>query len=289
MTIPSTARWPCIAAKDSRRAITILNSKIWAGTPISGLSYTGGVTQQTFVYLDKMSSTPLEDGRSGTWALQAYVGSSFANASIKTQYNLIVNPAVTAKIGFHNPVRTLQAGLPLNPSGDINLSALNIEMQDFNGNPTPAASPLQTVQLATYRVASSSYDAYGFSVSTATLPPPPPAAPGFQISTTSVIINMNQWGTTFYYMDTNASENYTVPASSPALIAWVNNVNWSTGTQPVSITPNSIYRIGMLSAPSTLVAGTRPAKPSSLPRRIFTATRRRLPLEISAARPRPSN
>ena len=219
------------------------------GTPISGLSYTGGVTQQSFVYFDRMSSTPLEDGRVGTWALQAYVGSSFSGSNIKTQYNLIVNPAVTAKVGFHNPQRTLQAGLPLNPSGDLRQSAFHIEMQDINSNPTPALSTI-TVQLASYRVASSSFDAYGFSVSTAILPPPPPTAPGFSVSTTSVLISSASYGTTFYYMDTNASENYNTPASSPTLIAWVNGVNWSTGTQAVTIVPNSIYKIGMLSAPA---------------------------------------
>jgi len=34
---------------------------------------------------------------------------SFSNSNIKTSYDLIVNPAVTAKVGFHSPVRTLQA------------------------------------------------------------------------------------------------------------------------------------------------------------------------------------
>src|SRR5262249_33884628 len=112
-----------------------------------------------------------------------------------------------------------------------------------------------TVQLVSYRVVSSSFDAYGFAVSTAILPPPPPFAPGFSASTTSVVINTGFWGTTFYYLDTNANENYNLPASSQSNSAWVNGVAWSTGSQAISIVPSSIYKIGLLTAPSTLTAG----------------------------------
>src|SRR6185437_14813018 len=225
-----------------------------SGVPISGLTFLGGQSDQSFVYFDKMASTPLEDGRTGTWALQTYVGSSFTNSTVQAQDNLIVNPDATAKMAFHNPVRTLQAGLPFNPSGNLSLSNLQVEMQDINGNPTPAVAPV-TVQLAAYRVASSSYDAYGFSASSGILPPPPPQAPGFAAPTTTLQINAAQWGTTFYYFDTRASENYNVPAASPTISAWVDGVNWSTGTQSVAIVPGSIYQLGMLAAPSALIAG----------------------------------
>jgi len=146
------------------------------GTPISGFSYGAAETQKTFVYFDKMTSTPLEDGRTGAWTLQAYVGTTFVNSNIKTQYNLIVNPGITAKLNFHNPIRTLQAGFPLNLTGNLNLSALNVELQDFNGNPTVTPSSV-TVQLATSRLPSSAFDGYGFSVSTAIIGEPPPPAP----------------------------------------------------------------------------------------------------------------
>ncbi|MFA5975390.1 MAG: hypothetical protein WC859_04410 [Elusimicrobiota bacterium] len=226
-----------------------------AGVPITGLTFLGGTSQLNFVYFDKMSSTPLEDGRLGTWTLQAYVGASYSGSTIRTQYNFTVTPDVTAKLGFRNAKRILQAGLPFDLTGNPNLSVLNLQLQDYNGNPTVTASSVTAV-LTTTRNPSSNFDAYGFSVSSAILPPPPPAAPGFQSSTTSVLIDANTWGTTFYYMDTNASENYPTPGSRPLLSAWVNGIFWSTGTQAVTVAPNSIYRISLLSQPAALTAGT---------------------------------
>jgi len=194
------------------------------------VSFLGGDVQQNFIYFDKMSSTPQQDGRSGVWTLRAFVGSDYNASAIKTQHDLIVTADVTAKVGFHNPPRTLQAGLPLNPSGSLSTSTLRVELQDLNGNPTLAASSV-TVSLTAYRVASSSFDAYGFSASSSITSPPPPTSPGFIASTTSVIIPMNSWQTTFYYLDTTASNNYTLPVSSPLIAAWVNGQSWSTGTQ----------------------------------------------------------
>ena len=224
-----------------------------SGNWIGGITFSGVSTVQ-FLYFDRMSSTPSEDGRTGAWTLQAYNSDSFDDSNVRTQWNLVVNPGVTARLGFHNPVRTLQAGLPFNPSGNINLSALNLELQDANQNPTITASTV-TVNLTSYRVASPSYDAYGFSASSAILPSPPPTAPGFVSPSAAVLIASGTWSTTFYYLDTNASENYAVPASSPLLDAWVNGTSWSTGTQTVNVLPGSIYRIGMLNAPGSLTAG----------------------------------
>src|SRR5258708_15246083 len=169
-----------------------------------------------------MSSTPNEDGRSGSRLLQFYQGASYNSSSIKTQYNLVVNPAATGKLGFHNPKRTLNAGLPIGPQGP-NFAAFNVELQDPFGNPTPTASSV-TVQLISYRVPSSTYDATGFSTSTAIVGVAP-APGGFQTSTTSVQVNMAPWGTTFYYLHTNATGNYTLPAASPAVSAFVNGVS----------------------------------------------------------------
>ena len=225
------------------------------GTPISGLTFLGGESTQDFVYFDKMSSTPLEDGRIGTWTLRAFVGSDFTTANVRVSTTILVTPDVTAKLAFHNPARTLQAGLPFNPSGNLSLSTFDVEMQDFFGNPTPALSTM-TVSLVSYRLNSSTYNAYGFSVSSGILPPPPPTAPGFLTPTTTVQINQLNWGTTFYYMDTNASENYAVPSSSPLLSALVFGQTWSTGTQNVSILPGVIYKIGLLNTTPTLTAGT---------------------------------
>src|SRR6185437_4059271 len=106
-----------------------------SGVPISGLTFLGGQSDQSFVYFDKMASTPLEDGRTGTWALQTYVGSSFTNSNIRAEYDLTVNPDVTSNLGFHNAARTHQAGLPFNPTGDLNISVFDVELQDFFGNP----------------------------------------------------------------------------------------------------------------------------------------------------------
>ncbi len=228
------------------------------GVPITNLAFSGGDTQKTFVYFDKMSSTPIEDGRVGTWTLRAYIGGTgYANSNVRTSYDLIVNPDAKAQIAFHNPVRTLVAGTPLSLTGNPNLSYLNLEIQDTYGNPTPVVSTA-TLFLASYRVVSSSYDAYGFSSSTSYFAAPP--APSFVNPITTVTINSGFWGTTFYYLDTNASENYTAPVSSPMLRAFstgtIDGALLSTGTQKVTISPNALYQIGFLSAPSALVAGT---------------------------------
>ena len=71
--------------------------------------------------------------------------------------------------------------------------------------------------------------------------------PSFAASTTSVLITSGTWGTTFYYLDTTASENYSLPASSPMLAAWVQGTSWSTGTQAVSVLAGPIVQVGMIS------------------------------------------
>jgi len=56
------------------------------GTPIGGFSYAATQTRQNFVYYDKMTSTPLEDGRTSSWLLQAFVGATYVGSTIKTQF-----------------------------------------------------------------------------------------------------------------------------------------------------------------------------------------------------------
>jgi len=219
---------------------------------IPGLTFNPGVSQLQILYFDKMSSTPLEDGRTGAWTLRAYQGTDYNATSDRVSTSFIVNPAVTAQVGFHNPVRTLMAGLPLEPGGNPRLSNFNIELQDQFANPT-ATPAVVTVNLYSYRMASSTFDAYGFSASSATLPSVSP--PGFTVSTTSVLITSGTWGTTFYYLDTTASENYSLPISSPMLAAWVQGTSWSTGTQRVSVLAGPIVQVGMVTAPSLLTAG----------------------------------
>src|ERR1019366_8981321 len=149
-------------------------------------------------------------------------------------------------------VRTLVAGWSLEPGGNPNLSYFNIELQDQFTNPTSTSSDV-TVSLYSYRMASSSYNAYGFSTSSDVIASVTP--PGFVVSTTTVLIASGTWATTFYYLDTTASENYPTPALSPLVAAWVEGTFWSTGTQTVSVLPKPISRIGMVSAPTTLTAG----------------------------------
>jgi hypothetical protein len=145
------------------------------------------------------------------------------------------------------------AGMPLEPGGNPNLSNFDIELQDQYTNPT-ATNTVVTVSLASSRQASLAYDAYGFSASSNTMPSLTP--PSFMTPTTSVQISSGTWSTTFSYLDTTASEDYAVPASSPMLAAWVNGTVWSTGTQVVTILPGPIVQVGMVSAPALLTAGT---------------------------------
>jgi hypothetical protein len=220
--------------------------------PVGKITFNPGISQMQILYFDKMSSTPLEDGRTGTWTLRAYQGTNYNATTDRVSTSFTVNPGATAQVGFHNPARTLMAGLPLEPGGNANLSNFNIELQDQFANPTPTPTVV-TANLYSYRMASSTFDAYGFSVSSTTMPSMAP--PSFMVSTTSVLITSGTWGTTFYYLDTTASENYSLPVSSPMLAAWVQGTSYSTGTQSVNILAGPIVQVGMVTAPTLLTAG----------------------------------
>ena len=69
-------------------------------------------------------------------------------------------------------------------------------------------SPLQVDLSVLTRNASRNLDFSGFSASSASVLGTRSTPPSFVLSTTSVLLSAIEYQTTFYYMDTNASQNY---------------------------------------------------------------------------------
>ena len=216
-------------------------------THINTMTFNIGTSQMKYSYFDTMSSVPIgEDNRLGTWQLRVE-GSPLTPAV----YEFVVNPGPTAKLGFHNPKRTMEAGKILYQG---QLSEFNVELWDSFQNPTLATETIP-VMLTSTRTASATNDAYGFvlSSSVASLP--------FIVAnaTTSLTIASGTYITKLYYYDTRSSESYGIlAASAPVICANATTHPWGTGDEYVTIMPTFDLenRIAILSPPENLVAGT---------------------------------
>ncbi|MCX7969931.1 MAG: hypothetical protein N3B10_15770, partial [Armatimonadetes bacterium] len=126
-----------------------------------------------------------------------------------------------------------------------------VELQDRWNNPVRTTYPV-VVLLSSIRQPSRLNDSYSFSLSSRVVGGPAFGVPPvFEVPITSFTIEAGSYFRQFYYLDTNASENYTGATSTyPILIATPlgrkgDGTPWSSGQQSVVIMPDRIRRIGI--------------------------------------------
>ncbi|MEO0223494.1 MAG: hypothetical protein ABIL76_00175, partial [candidate division WOR-3 bacterium] len=212
-------------------------------------------TSVAIIYYDEMSSIPEgEDGRptSGKWTIQAQ---AFGNDPSRwAQFELLVKPDEITKAAFDNPQRRLTAGSPKEYTAigpGPNSLEFEVELQDRWDNPVITTYPV-VVLLSTIRQPSRFNDSYSFSLSSRVVGGPAYGTPPvFETPITSFTIEADSYYKQFYYLDTNASENYGVSQTTyPIIIATPlgqkgDGTPWADALQPVIIMPDRIRRIGV--------------------------------------------
>ncbi|MEN3013788.1 MAG: hypothetical protein ABDH23_04130 [Endomicrobiia bacterium] len=212
-------------------------------------------TSVAIIYYDEMSSIPEnEDGRpqTGKWTIQIQ---AFGNEPARwASFDLLVKPDEITKAAFDNPQRKLTAGSPKEYTSigpGPNSLELEVELQDRWNNPVRTTYPV-VVLLSSIRETSRFNDSYSFSLSSKTTGGPAYGTPPvFEISITSFVIETNEYYKKFYYLDTNASENYSVVGNTyPIVIATPlgkkgDGTPWASAQQSVLIMPDRIRRLGI--------------------------------------------
>ncbi len=212
-------------------------------------------TSVAIIYYDEMSSIPEgEDGRSssGKWTVQAQ---AFGNDPTRwASFELLVKPDEITKAAFDNPQRRLTAGSPKEYTAigpGPNSLEFEVELQDRWNNPVITTYPV-VVLLSTNRQPSRFNDSYSFSLSSRIVGGPGYGTPPvFETPITSFTIDANSYYKQFYYLDTNASENYGVSVTTyPIIIATPlgqkgDGTPWAAARQSVIIMPDRIRRLGV--------------------------------------------
>ena len=225
---------------------------------ISGFTIADGEngSEHPFRYHDRLSSysgvdpatNTGEGGRPGTWTLRATMGSAIVDASVR------VDPGPKVKVGVPNAGVAQAAGTVLTSAGSAN--ALRAWIEDIFGNPVVAAAPTTVSLSSVTRAASAFNDAWGFSASSGTNAGSLTVAPSFQTPANNVTIGLNNYQTTFYYLDTTASEQYSTGGSTIAPVIQV-SIGGLTALQfVVPVGPDVADRVAVSSGVGqTLLAG----------------------------------
>ena len=206
-----------------------------------------GQTNVTFRYHDRVTSysgvspslNTAEGGRPGYWTIEARSG-SLQSAS----HQLRVDPLAISGVVFANPQRTLRAGLTSNSGGIDQL--FYARLCDLFRNPAVATVPVQ-VQLSTFtRQASALGESFSFSSSPVLSGAFPPV---FKSSASFITVPIDQYQTTFYYLDTTASSVYvsSVPTKPIIRVSVPTEPMWAASTQAVTVIPAETFRINVSS------------------------------------------
>ncbi|MBI5884269.1 MAG: hypothetical protein HZB91_14330, partial [Elusimicrobia bacterium] len=245
---------------------------------LSGFSINDGETgeENPFQYHDKMASfsgtdpagNTGEKNRPGYWTIQANGPAGVASAV----HQLRVNPDDSSqlKLGFNSSMDATYGSMNDEYAGQIRgnankLAVFRAQLQDQFQNPIVVTGDQRQVNLSTFVTVSgmewtrapSMYNDYvAFSSATDMVQGTRLTAPYFQSVTTAVFIQVNQYQTTFYYLDTTASNHYENPLSTkPIIELW--SLGVASGTQRVYVRPNRQDRIAISSgAGQALEAGT---------------------------------
>ncbi|MEF3279377.1 MAG: hypothetical protein K6357_00185 [Elusimicrobiota bacterium] len=213
-----------------------------------------GQSQVSFRYHDRVasysgvspSSNTAEGGRPGYWQIEA--------RSVSMQpavYSLRVDPLEVSKISIVNPQRTLVAGKITDYIG--NNQTFEAQLRDMFDNPSVATYPY-TVSFSTYtREESKANDYFAFSLSSQTI--------GYQFvyPTTFTVIDINEYKTNFYYIDTKASNEYSIQLPTKPIMAVkiADKINWEASTQSVKVVPDYTYKMNIRDgAGQTIIAGS---------------------------------
>jgi len=216
-----------------------------------------GQSQVSFRYHDRVasfsgvspSSNTAEGGRPGYWRIEARSG-SLAPAV----YDLETRPLEVSKVSIVNNPRTLVAGKITDYVGTT--QEFEAQLRDMFDNPS-VATYTYTIQFSTFIRESSKYnDYFGFSLSTNT---DLVYSYKFALPTSTAEINSNYYKVKFYYIDTKASDEYSVYLPTKPIISAnvVGKIGWEASTQSVKVVPDYTYQIGFRQGQGqSVVAGT---------------------------------
>jgi hypothetical protein len=187
---------------------------------ITSVLISAGASQASFRYHDRMSSysgpgpssNTYAAGRPGTWTIQIYNGTA-----LLAQHSLRMDPDVPRQINFANPQNSEVVGRTLDYAN--NLASFQAELQDGFTNPSVATQTVTVTLTTTTRMASRVNDYAGFSVSSSALLGSRVSAPGFFAPTSTLTIAIGQYQTTFYYLDTTASNLYASGGGTKPIIS----------------------------------------------------------------------
>ncbi|MFI5345202.1 MAG: hypothetical protein ACHQ51_02395 [Elusimicrobiota bacterium] len=204
-----------------------------------------GVSQASFRYHDRMSSyagvSPATNtgagGRPGTWTIQIY-----ENVTLLASHSLRMDPDIPRQVAFGNPQNSEVAGQTVDFANQS--ASFQAQLQDGFGNPSITTQTV-TVALSTLtRVASRANDYVGFSLSSGAFFGSRVSAPSFYVSTKTVDVPLNRYETTFYFMDTSASNLYASGASTFPVIG-LSAPFLTSAQQPVTVLSDSIDGIAI--------------------------------------------
>jgi hypothetical protein len=216
-----------------------------------------GLSQVSFRYHDRVSSysgvspssNTAEGGRPGYWRIKVVSGN--LQPAI---YDLETRPLDISKVSIVNSQRTLVAGKITDYIG--NTQVFEAQLRDMFDNPS-VATYTYTLQFSSYTRQPSKYnDYFGFSLSSATRTD---ETYKFLNPITTATISVDNYKLNFYYIDTTASDEYSVRIPTKPIIAVsvVGKESWNASTQSVNIVPDYTYQIGFREGTGqSIVAGS---------------------------------
>ncbi|MCK5584239.1 MAG: hypothetical protein KAI33_10620, partial [Elusimicrobiales bacterium] len=224
---------------------------------IGDITIYSGQTQASFRYHDRVasysgvspSSNTAEGERPGYWQIEARSGTMQPAV-----HQLRTDPYEIAKVSFKNDQRSMTAGKITNSAtGDTQI--FKAELRDMFDNPSIATDTINILLSTITRQASRHNDSFGFSASTDMSGAFPPI---FESTVSFVTIALDDYFTTFYYLDTTASIEYAVAVPTKRIIgiSVPEQGTWQVSEQSLIVAPDITNRIGVSQgAGQTLMAG----------------------------------